>query len=360
MAALKADVIVLTWNHKTVIKNFVESFFANTTVPCRLIIIDNGSSDGTGEYLAGLKETDLIKLRITLNSDNKGFVGGMNQGIEISDAPYVCLANDDLIFTKGWLEEILFIFEKNKNIGLLNPNSNNLGAHPNTNEGIDSFASGLREKFKGLFVEMPFCVGFCLFIRREVIEKAGVLSTEFAPFFFEDSDYSLKVLQAGYAIGVAKGSYVWHKEHASINKLGKKKEEYFSRSREAFCKKWGKILRVLIIVRDEQEIDEYLEGAISLTRQGNYVWIALKDLKKSRSEIFQQRGMAEHSGINFINYSSIIGIIWKIMVKKKKYDIIITGNKAIKTIFSALRFNILPGFDFAAINKIKYSLNIKV
>ncbi len=89
------DVIVLTWNGKDLIEGFIKSFLRNTCTSTRLIIIDNASSDGTSEYLASLKDTEKCSFKIILNNENKGFVGGMNQGIAVSDAPYVCLANKD-------------------------------------------------------------------------------------------------------------------------------------------------------------------------------------------------------------------------------------------------------------------------
>ncbi|MFH1901676.1 MAG: glycosyltransferase, partial [Candidatus Omnitrophota bacterium] len=110
------DIIALTWNNKQVTRDFVESFLGNTAISTRLIIIDNGSSDGTTEYLSSLKDSGNCIIKVVLNRENKGFVGGMNQGIEASNAPYVCLANNDLIFTKGWLEEIISVFKKYDNI----------------------------------------------------------------------------------------------------------------------------------------------------------------------------------------------------------------------------------------------------
>ena len=335
----------MTWNQKALTRDFMVSFFAHTAVPCRLIVIDNGSSDGTGEYLTSIKGTETVKILLVLNSENKGFAGGMNQGLELTDAPYVCFANNDLIFTKGWLEEVISVFESNKKIGILNPNSNNLGAHPENLGKIDVFAGELQNKFKGVFAEMPFCVGFCMFIRREVIDKVGGLSAEFSPVFFEDTDYSLKALKAGYLIGVAKGSYVWHKEHASVDRLGKKKEAYFSKSRELFRKKWGKILRIIFVAGGENEIDEIIFDAINLARNGNYVWVAVRNLRTAQSDIFFRRNLIEHSGVRFFGYRNISSLIWKIMVKKKRYDAVITRDRFAGMILKSMKFVVFRLFD---------------
>jgi GT2 family glycosyltransferase len=351
-----ADIIILTWNQKQILADCVESFITHTKVPCRLIIIDNASSDGTREYLATLKRTDTIELKILLNSENLGFVEGMNQGIAISDAPYVCLANNDLTFTKGWLEEIISVFESNKAIGVLNPSSNNLGVRSSIDLEIDAFSSELQKEFKGVFVEMPFCIGFCMVIRREVIEKVGGFSKEFSPFFYEDTDYSLKVSQAGYLIGVAKGAYVLHKEHVSVNKLGSKKEAYFLKSREVFQKKWGRILRMLFVVADDAAIDSILLQAIDLARSGNYVWIAVKRLRETSSEIFRQRKLTEHSGVSFFSYSNILHLSWKVIIKKKRYDAVITKSAFLRSIFSFLGYNVLDIYDGEKITALKFAV----
>ena len=96
------DIVVLTWNNLDITKQFIDSLLASTEVPFRLIIIDNASSDGTREYLLSLKDSEKCSLEVVLNDKNKGFVAGMNQGLRLSNAEYVFLVNNDLIFSKGW------------------------------------------------------------------------------------------------------------------------------------------------------------------------------------------------------------------------------------------------------------------
>jgi GT2 family glycosyltransferase len=332
------DVIVLTWNQLEIIKTFADSFISNTFLPSRLIIIDNNSNDGTKEYLLSLKNTPFCHFQIILNEENKGFVGGMNQGIKISQAEYVCLANNDVIFTKSWLEEIISIFEKNQRIGLINPNSNNLGAIPPKNSSLEEFAQSLRKKYKGTFVEMPFCIGFCMVIKKEVIEKVGGLSKEYFPMFFEDTDYSMKVKKEGYLIGVAKGSYVYHQEHASFKQWPKEKEKVFLRSREVFFKKWGKILRIAFVLEKVKDLDDSLEELIDLARKGNFIWVFIRKQYINREDFFKSRDLVEHSGINFVNYNNLFDLLWKILKKKKKFSLIVMKNSNYIKIFHFFKF----------------------
>lgn len=349
------DVIVLTWNQKGIIMDFIESFFENTDIKCRLIIIDNGSNDGTSQYLESLRDTANCKFKIILNKENLGFVKGMNQGISESTSPYICLANNDLIFTKNWLSEIISIFEKYKEVGLINPNSNNLGIKPQAGQTIEDLSKKLYSKYKGIFVEMPFVIGFCMVIKREVLEKVGGLSEEFCPMFFEDTDYSLKVVRHGFRIGVAKGSYVWHKEHASFKHWPQQqKEMVFIKSKETFTKKWGRILRIAWIEESFQELLKDLETAVKIVRQGNYLNFLVKNLIiKEPDEIFNKVGLFEHAGIRFINFRNLIELYFKIVTKKKRYDIIITKNKFYKKIFK--NFNLLDYPDEKEIKRIKFS-----
>jgi GT2 family glycosyltransferase len=351
----KCDVIVLTWNQLDTIKKFVGSFLKKTKTPCRLLIIDNGSKDRTKDYLKDLQGNNTVKIETVLNNENKGFVGGMNQGIAASNAPYVCLANNDLIFTEGWMKEVISVFENNEKIGVLNPNSNSLGLQVPEDKQLDEFANELKQKRKGQFAQMPFCIGYCMFIRKEVIEKVGGLSEEFMPIFFEDSDYSLKVQKAGYLIGVARGSYVWHQEHASFSRIPKKKEQIFRKSRETFIKKWGKILRVAWIVKNYQELLDGLNKGISLANDGNYVWFFVKDFYKEKSEFFNQQNLIEHTGVNFINYNNGIDLFWKITKKKKKYQPIINNNKFLNFFLNLFGYKVINSYNYKKIKRIKFS-----
>jgi len=349
----ECDIIAVTWNQKEIIKSFIDSFLESTSLRCRLIIVDNASADGTREYLLSLKDTKNCEFKVMLNEDNKGFVRGINQGIAISTAPYVCWANDDLIFCPGWLEEILSILMKNPAIGVVSPNSNNLGVHVPVGISMHAFAARLREEYKGVFVEMSFCVGFCLVVRREVIDKVGGFSEEFAPLFFEDTDYSMKAQKAGYRIGFAKAAYVWHKEHASVQRIAKSKEEIFSRNRELFHRKWGKILRIAWIEDNYQDLLNDITEAIKLARGGNFITFIGKNFLVKKEDVFRSKNIFEHSGVLFRNYRSSFGLLWYIAVKKKKFNLIITKNKILGFVLDKIGQNVTTSCDETLISNIK-------
>ena len=319
------DFVVLTFNKIDVTKNFVKSLLVNTSLPIRVIFVDNASHDGTRDYLRSLKESENCHFEIILNENNLGFIKGVNQGLAKAQAPFICIANNDLTFTPGWLEEIIALFHKRPEVGLLNPNSNNLGVAPSAQQPLEDFAFVLK-KYSGEFIELTDCIGFCMVLKTEVLEKVGFLSEEFLPMFFEDTDYSRRVSQAGWRVGMARASYVWHQEHSSILQLGDERQKIFDKSKEAFLKKWGRTLRLGWVV-DGQDLDGVLAKAITIARLGNYVWLLVKNLKRDRRKIFSENNSDELADIKFVPYQNEVQLLWNVLIKKKKYDYVIVQGK---------------------------------
>ncbi len=348
------DIIVLTWNKVEVTKNFVESLLRSTKLPVRVLFIDNASSDGTPDYLRSLKGTSNCHFEIIFNKENLGFIKGVNQGLAKTTAPFICLANNDLTFTPGWLEDILDLFKDRPDIGLLNPNSNNLGVKPKEDRSIDDFSVELKTNFSGRFIELTDCIGFCMVLRRDVLEKVGGLSEEFLPMFFEDTDFSRRVKRSGYRVGMAQASYVWHDEHTSIDQLGKEKQEIFEKSRKTFLKKWGRTLRIAWIVNSEDELKKNIQKALLMARDGNYIWFFVKDLKKDRREIFRDNSLDEYSDIKFVNYRSSVDLVWKIIIKKKSFDVFFTQDSFLKKILRVLGKNADCSLNQELIHSLKH------
>ena len=87
---MKLSIITLTYNKLKYTKKYVESLFKYTK-DFELIIVDNGSTDGTREYLKSLDNIKLI-----LNDENVGFSKGNNQGLEIAEGEYIAFLNNDI------------------------------------------------------------------------------------------------------------------------------------------------------------------------------------------------------------------------------------------------------------------------
>ena len=191
---MRCDIIIPIWNQPAFTKECIAIVVRNTNPlrsPYRLILIDNGSDSETRDYLKSLsiKDVDVMLIR---NEQNLGFVKAVNQGLKASNAPYVCLLNNDTITSPGWLERLADFAESHKDAGLLNPVCD---GHLDT--PIDEYARRL-ESNKGRYMEMNQCFGFCMLIKREVIDRIGYLDEAFGIGGFDDTDYSMRAHKAGY------------------------------------------------------------------------------------------------------------------------------------------------------------------
>lgn len=337
------DIIILTWNQLDLTKRVLESILKHTLLPCRVILIDNGSCDGTVDFLKTLNGNATVKIEKIFNKENLGFVRAVNQGMQISQADYICLMNNDCLVTPGWLSRMIEVARSTPQIGIVNPASNTLGIRPARNQSIDDYNRQIVD-YKNEYVELDSCVGFCMLIKRELIEKVGYLSEEFSPLFFEDTDYSMRAKQAGYINVMAKASYVWHDEHGSVRRLvTKKKEEIFRSNRKKFEAKWGKWLRIAFITDyhiDSNKFKSLFSFTIRLARISNYVSIFVPlsidhHRDKERKSIFDSVGGIENANIQFFPAQLCI---WKILTKKKRYDLVVAIDGVCVNILRFLKF----------------------
>jgi glycosyltransferase involved in cell wall biosynthesis len=294
---MSCDIIIPVWDQLKVTKECIESIMKNTHYPYNLIIIDNGSDRATAGYLDSLaSETGIHLIR---NKENRGFVKAINQGLGISKAPHVCIMNNDTIATDGWLRELVDVANLDKDIGLVNPSSNNLGQDKGA-DTTDSYAlklKGLKEQF----IEMGSCIGFCMLIKREVIERIGDFDEAYNRGNFEET----------------KGAYVYHHMRSSFLKF-KDYDESFKRNQDIFNRRWGRPKRVLyIITKGHEKLSDWVsEEVINKARGGNWVWLFFKD-KEDLPEI------REHSNVKLIQIPPRLfewNCIIRVLRKKKKFD----------------------------------------
>ncbi len=107
------DIIITTYNRVNFLRKTMESFFKNTDMSLvgQIIITDDGSNDGTIEYLESLK-TELQGIKIIHDGQRKGLIQRFNQAFLETKSEYVCEFQDDVILDNGWLSILLEKMEK--------------------------------------------------------------------------------------------------------------------------------------------------------------------------------------------------------------------------------------------------------
>lgn len=316
---MRCDIIIPVWNQHKLTKDCVNSIVKHTHYPYRLKIIDNGSSSSTASYLEEIKRK--LNAQLIRNEENRGFIRAVNQGLEVSDAPFVCIVNNDTAVTDGWLTEMVNIANSRADIGLVNPSSNNLGQQRGTYT-VDEYAAQLKS-FKGQYIELGSCVGFCMLIKKEVLGKIGYFDETFRHGNFDDTDYSRRAEKAGYLSVRAKGAYVYHHMRASFSKVDDY-DESFKRNQEIYNMRWGKPKRILYIVtkRHDKLFSWMQEDIVKKVRGGNWVWLFFKG-----KDVLPQ--IQEHSNLKLVHIPRLFfaqNCVMKIMQKKKRFDTIYADN----------------------------------
>ena len=243
MKKSKLSIIILTWNGLEYTKKCLDSLQKSHGLKkCNVYVVDNGSTDGTIEYLESLDWIILIK-----NNENLGFVRGNNIAIrQITEGDIVLLNNDIIISQLDWIEELQKCAYRENEIGLVgcrlvNEEGEFLHAgtyiYPETYWGQQI---GGGQKDIGQYQddrEVQGVVFACVYIKRAVLDKLGGLNEVFFSYF-EDTDYCLAARKAGFKVVCCGSVTLIHYQNIStdVNKVNFSK--MFLDSQKKFKKIW--------------------------------------------------------------------------------------------------------------------------
>lgn len=289
----KVSIIILSYNSlEETTKPCIESIYnCRTHVDFETIVVDNLSIDGTRAYLLRVCNS-YRNFRIILNDKNYGFAGGNNLGIKSSNADYYILLNSDTIVTDYWIDKIVDFFKDHQEAGLAGPVSNSVGNEQciyikSTSED-DIMREGTRwsEKYKKNFFYTSMLGFFCVAIKKEVIEKVGLLDENYGLGMFEDNDYCIRVIQNGYKLACLEDVFIYHKGSVSFSKLGNKSDEIFfdnlKKFEDKFKVKWKShlnndtfisvILQYLEVIEHENidGIKEKIQNRLEIMKNFDY------------------------------------------------------------------------------------------
>jgi glycosyltransferase involved in cell wall biosynthesis/Flp pilus assembly protein TadD len=102
-----ASIIIPCSNQLEFTRQCIAALNRHTRRPCELIVIDNGSTDGTAEYLAGVRDMASVPVTVITNRTNRGFPAAINQGLKAARGEYLVLLNNDVVVTEGWLGQLI-------------------------------------------------------------------------------------------------------------------------------------------------------------------------------------------------------------------------------------------------------------
>ena len=242
----KASIIIVSYNglHETTAPCLRSIFDKTTVADYEVVVVDNHSSDGTPEFLTELAKGE-SRLKVVLNSTNRGFAGGNNDGIRAAEGDFLVMLNSDTLVTKGWLEGLTVFLRNNPSAGLVGPVSNAVGNEQRIHTVGRTPAEILEEgevwtsRSMGDFFESDRLGFFCIAARREAVEEIGPLDEGFGLGFYEDDDYCIRVRMAGYKLICLEDVFVYHRGSAVFGKRPESTKSLVKRNKAILEKKFG-------------------------------------------------------------------------------------------------------------------------
>jgi len=191
----------------------------------RLLIIDDASTDpamhGELQRFSGLEG-----VRVVHNSSNLGYTQTINSGCELADADDVVLLNSDTVVGPHWLRNLKIAAYRTERTGTVTAVSNNAGAFSVPRPGSNELPEGLDVEAVARIVadcrfdrpfEVPTGNGFCLYIKRALIDDIGLFDAQNFPVGYgEENEFCMRALMAGWCHRVDPGTYVGHVRSASF------------------------------------------------------------------------------------------------------------------------------------------------
>jgi GT2 family glycosyltransferase len=240
-------IIILNWNNWQDTVQCLESLSQIDYPNYQIVVVDNGSTD---DSVLQLKQR-FNAISLLESEKNLGFSGGVNFGIEqMKTSDLILLLNNDTLVEKDFLTGLVRKITSNDTIGLVGGKiyyyeaaecdafirqladvQSIKGLHSNRNKiwsaggGISkltkrTFHFGENKNDRGQYDqerEVDFLSGCCLLVKRDVIEKIGLLDPDYF-MYYEDVDFCLRAKEQGYKILYVPGSIIWHKVRQPASK----------------------------------------------------------------------------------------------------------------------------------------------
>jgi len=248
------SVVILNWNVCDLLRQCLISL---TIVPCPLsteiIVVDNASSDDS----VSMVSAEFPGVRLIVNTTNRGYTGGNNDGIAAAAGRYVLILNPDTQVMSDALSTLVAYADAHLDVGLVAPQLLNPdGSVQSSRRRFPTLATALSEStwlqsvalrgvLRDYYVldraddetqEVDWAVGACLLVRRQVIQQVGVLDEGFF-MYSEEMDWCRRIQQAGWKIVYLPQAQVIHHVGKSSDQVVAQRHIYFQTSKVRYFRK---------------------------------------------------------------------------------------------------------------------------
>jgi len=289
------SIVIVNCNGGNYLKRCVESLLKNTHCMYELIIVDNGSVDGSLEYIKSIENVKLIS-----NPVNKGAPYARNQGLGLAEGKYIVFLDNDVILTDKWLSRFIKYAYLDPSVGIWGPVSNYVSGiqlipnvpYRNYDE-LQMFSMRWAHSNIDRIVYSKRLILFCMFVKREVVEKIGGFDPIFENWGWEDDDYCIRAQIAGFKLGVAYEIFVHHEGSKTPNV---DRNALLVKNGKLFMRKWN------IDEWNMNDVVKYpVDKIISRSFDSKKYVVDIPDYKKFKNNIYDKR----FDGFQFTSFWNI-------------------------------------------------------
>ncbi len=232
--------IVVNWNRRELLHQCLRSLDLQTYEPFEVIVIDNGSSDGSLELLESLATSFRRPLRVLRNQENRGFCAANNQGFDVARGEYLALLNNDAEADPNWLAALVETAAADASIGMVaskilvweDPRKIDKCGHliypdgQNRGRGTGQIDHGQFDRVE----EALWPDGCAALYRREMIQQIGGFDEDFFAYA-DDAELGLRARIAGWGCLYTPHAVVRHHRGATLGLGSAKRLELIERNR---------------------------------------------------------------------------------------------------------------------------------
>lgn len=238
----QVEIVVLNWNGWCDTLACVASLQQLDYPDFGLTVVDNGSTDDSVQRILAHRPA----VRLLQTGVNLGFGGGCNVGVRQAlgnGAQYIWLINSDATVDRNALTELVRVAQDNSALGAVG----SVLFDADQTDHIQLWGGGKINLWTGRShhqrgpTSLDFVSGASLLLRREALLQVGLLDEQSFFMYWEDTDLGLRLRQAGWQLGVADRSRVWHKQSASLGQGSPLLDQYFTCSAVRFFRKHAPI-----------------------------------------------------------------------------------------------------------------------
>lgn len=240
------SIITVNFNQGFVTEELLSSITAtNTYSNIEIIVVDNGSKvNDVLTWQAKYPDVKFIRSEINL-----GFAGGNNLGIKEATGRYLFFVNNDTEFTPKLIDTLAAVFDMHPEVGVISPKLmyfdkpdmiqyagyTSMNYYTCRNYCIGQFETD-KGQYDNITAPTGYAHGAAMMVRREAIEKAGMMAENFF-LYYEEYDWCDRIKKAGYQTWVDTSAIIYHKESVSVGKASGLKEYFMNRNRILFIRR---------------------------------------------------------------------------------------------------------------------------